>query len=1353
MSKNYYIGLDMGTESVGWAVTDRDYNLVKQRGNDFWGVYLFDEAHTAEERRAFRAGRRRIARTRHRLMLLQELFDREISAKDFGFFRRLENSRYLSENKAEEARGKYLLFNDEDFNDKDFYKKYPTVFHLRSSLISEEIKDVRLLYLAIHHIIKNRGHFLFEGQNFEVGDTQRATEEFRNINLFLGEYGKATFPEENWDEIFGFLCDNDMARSGRKEKILALTRSPKDKILANAVSAMVGLEFSLKKLFDAGEDDFAGADKLSFEDAGFDEKFANIRDALGDDRAAFVESLKKIHSLAKLNNILNGKKFISQAKTETYEAHRSDLAALKKYVRENCPEKYNLVFRRQKTKDKKADTEDGQEQSEKKKAVCNYAAYIGMDKGKGFAKCNKRDFYDFLKKEVKVKDEKILAKIEAGTFLPKSVSSENCEIPYQVHLEELKAILKNAENYFPFLNQRDESCGLTVSQKIVSLMTFRVPYYVGPFTDKETRFSWMIKKEGFEKEKITPWNFDSVVDKDKSEERFIQRMTNFCSYLTGEKVLPAASFLYSEFVLLNELNNLKVNGEKNPRAKEILYELAKREKKLTLKKCRDELVKEGVLPKDSKAQEVFSGTDGDFKSSLSSYIDFKRIIGDKADEYPDMCEQIILWITIISDKKRLEKLIREKYSEFLGEDEIKQIKSLNYTKWGRLSAKLLSGIYETDSDGEVGDKSIIERLREGTDNFMQLLSDGYGYKRSIDLANDDSSVDDRVTYRAVDELYCSPAVKRSIWSAVKIVREIIKVQGKAPAKVFVEMTREVKDGSKKGARTVSRKQELLKLYKENCKKEKELIKQLESADDIKFNSDKMFFYFTQMGRDIYTGEKIGFDDVFNTRLYDIDHIYPRSKIKDDSLNNRVLVSKKVNQSEKRDVYPLPGEMRSKMVDFWLELKEKKLISEEKYYRLMRSAPLTVSECEGFVNAQLVATSQSTKAAAQLLRRMLPGTEVVYSKAGNVNEFKDRLKFVKVRELNDLHHAKDAYFNIVVGNVFSTKFNHSAAVFFKNNGEESYNFEKIYNFDVKGAWKAGDENRIRSIAEKNTCSVVRFAKEEKGQLFNATIYPAGKNDKLIPVKGVGPLTDTSKYGGHNSAKTAYFMLVKSKGKKGETLLSLECVSVLADKKIRTIEDKLKYCETVLKLKEPEICIEKIKLNTLFRINGSYAWLRGKDNDRRNIFCNANQLWLDNDSTKYLKKITNYFKDVKKCNNKDLPVDEEKINARQNLALYDLLTEKLGSKTYAGLPCGGQANKLKSGRDKFEGLSLKDQCYVLMKVLEIMDCKNMGSDIRLVGGAANDGRNLINKFFQNSDVKIIFSSPTGYFRSVVDLKSFL
>ena len=40
----YYIGLDLGTSSVGWAVTDENYNLVKKHGKDLWGVREFEEA-------------------------------------------------------------------------------------------------------------------------------------------------------------------------------------------------------------------------------------------------------------------------------------------------------------------------------------------------------------------------------------------------------------------------------------------------------------------------------------------------------------------------------------------------------------------------------------------------------------------------------------------------------------------------------------------------------------------------------------------------------------------------------------------------------------------------------------------------------------------------------------------------------------------------------------------------------------------------------------------------------------------------------------------------------------------------------------------------------------------------------------------------------------------------------------------------------------------------------------------------------------------------------------------------------------------------------------------------------------
>ena len=42
MSKKYYLGLDIGTNSVGWAVTDEEYNLCRFRGKDMWGIRLFD---------------------------------------------------------------------------------------------------------------------------------------------------------------------------------------------------------------------------------------------------------------------------------------------------------------------------------------------------------------------------------------------------------------------------------------------------------------------------------------------------------------------------------------------------------------------------------------------------------------------------------------------------------------------------------------------------------------------------------------------------------------------------------------------------------------------------------------------------------------------------------------------------------------------------------------------------------------------------------------------------------------------------------------------------------------------------------------------------------------------------------------------------------------------------------------------------------------------------------------------------------------------------------------------------------------------------------------------------------------
>lgn len=163
----YYLGLDIGTNSIGWAVTDVNYNILKFNQKAMWGIRLFEEGKTAEDRRGFRSARRRRDRKVQRIKLLQELFANEIAKVDSGFYLRLEESKFWEDDKN--INQKNTLFNDEAYTDIDFHKEYPTIYHLRQKLIeSDEKFDIRLIYLAIHHILKKRGHFLFEGNSTEV---------------------------------------------------------------------------------------------------------------------------------------------------------------------------------------------------------------------------------------------------------------------------------------------------------------------------------------------------------------------------------------------------------------------------------------------------------------------------------------------------------------------------------------------------------------------------------------------------------------------------------------------------------------------------------------------------------------------------------------------------------------------------------------------------------------------------------------------------------------------------------------------------------------------------------------------------------------------------------------------------------------------------------------------------------------------------------------------------------------------------------------------------------------------------------------------------------------------------------
>lgn len=373
-------------------------------------------------------------------------------------------------------------------------------------------------------------------------------------------------------------------------------------------------------------------------------------------------------------------------------------------------------------------------------------------------------------------------KIELDSFLPKQKIKDNGVIPRQVHQKELEIILKNAEKYFSWLTKKDET-GLSVSEKIMKIFKFKIPYYVGPLNSKSP-FAWIERKEYG---KILPWNFENMVDISKTAEKFIKRMTNKCTYLPEKDVIPKNSLLYTKYMVLNELNNLKIRGEKiKVELKQKIYtELFQKNKKIGMKILIEFLKSQNIVV--TKAE--ITGIDGTFNTSLGSYIDMKKIFGEEKivkDSYKKMIEDIILWITLYGEEKRLIKSkIEEKYPEKVTPEEMKLILKLKYKDWSRLSKEFLTEIETIDEEtGEF--VNIIEMLWRKNENIMELSSYKYDFSDRIKEYNGINKEEKNITYEdLIKDLQVSPSVKKMIWRALVIVKEIKKVTKKSPKKVFI----------------------------------------------------------------------------------------------------------------------------------------------------------------------------------------------------------------------------------------------------------------------------------------------------------------------------------------------------------------------------------------------------------------------------------------------------------------------------------------------------------------------------------------------------------------------------------------
>lgn len=1132
-NKDYTLALDIGTNSIGWAVIRSDMRLFKKRmavynytdgkiigwkKRDLWGSLLYEKAldnkrtkeTPAKSARIKRASRRRLRRRKWRLRELRRIFEPEIKNIDPDFFDKLDKS-FLNKSdtdvfKDEEQaeRYKYPIFSDK-LQEKQYHKDYPTIYHLRKALIEKDDKaDLRLVFLALSHILKYRGHFLLpdDPKNF-------STEDILQIGKRYNEFLRSFCDKFNLQEVtVAKDFDNNVSDTKNLKKLL-------DQVVASLRPQKEGenIEEAVNILKQLNNLILGKEEKFSFDDKKIELSFA------ADDAEIEME---------KLSNCIWSELLIP-AKALFFNLRLIDIL---KFNPQHAASTAALF------------------------SAAKVAHYNELDKQKQRCK-------------------------------------DNACIPYQVQWLEMKEILEKQKKYYPFLAENED--------KILQLLACKIPYYVGPLIQankNKSRFAWLVKEEqsGQIKQEITPWNLNETINKEKTAQAFIDKLVGKDTYLPNERVLPKASLIYQKFCILNELTKVLYKSDKNELIpfdkgckEKIIQGLFCQYKEVSEKKLQSFINKNLNLTKNSEPE--IRGIDGKFNSQYSTYIDLKAAgIEDEFLKVEDntgkleAIEKIIQYLTVFEDRDIRKEKIKEACKEAGIKDEVAdKLVAKHYKGWGNLSKKLIYDI-RTTNEG----KNIIDLLLEGKHNFMQLIRDEKlpFAKEIADANNQQLSLEEWL-----NSLCVSVNVKRGLRLCDKLIDEIKKVMGSYPKTVVIEMAREHQDTVKSSSRysKISKILQDLKKAKEMVPEQLEKnLKKYEKKTSALLN-DKLYLYFLQECKDLYSGEAIDFDKILKGNDYQIDHIMPRCKIKDNSLDNRVLTHTANNQNKGAE--RLDEKIINQNKPLWQALLRKGFMSKRKY-DLLTNPAFCKREEENFAQRQLVETRQITKNLADYLHTKFDNngaknTKIFMPNAKLVSNIRNELKLYKIRELNDMHHAQDAYLNGVA--------------VLKLNNASKYAYKCYYKYSKQGASEKKQEeidtiNKLIKSLESNRGNLIKVLNESQVNVVKHPAFASGKFwDETISSTGkisIKKGMDTKYYGGYSKTKYAYFALVKEIEENKKSSNKLEAIPI-ADRKIYE-QNSQQYLEAKIgKGKKVKIIEKALPYNTLFEYANENSALRWKD----------------------------------------------------------------------------------------------------------------------------------------------------------------
>jgi CRISPR-associated endonuclease Csn1 len=554
----------------------------------------------------------------------------------------------------------------------------------------------------------------------------------------------------------------------------------------------------------------------------------------------------------------------------------------------------------------------------------------------------------------------------------------------------------------------------------------------------------------------------------------IEQMRGHCSVYPNELRAPKNSFSAEKFNLLNDLNNLNIDGRK--------ITLEEKEEILQIIKSKGSITPLGICKVFDVNEELVGGfrIDKSDKPIITEFKGYKKIRNALKEIEAEWIYELEELMDQIMDILTSTKVVEERQIKLTKLSERLTVEIVN-------SLSQISGVSEYHSLSLKAIKELNNELLVTSKNQQQILAENNLLHQGAQAQKGAKKI------RFDEEAVLSPVAKQAHREAIKVINQLRQHYGEFES-IVIETTR-----AKNSQEEKKNEQDRQKYFEDLNKQSKEIIGDKKVPKDT---PTKIRLYNEQRCKCIYTGETIDLVRLMeDPHAYEIDHIIPISISLDDSINNKVLVTHRANQI-KGNRTPFQVFNQQGFGGYSFEEYKSAIISNPQLRRNKKKTAYLLFDrditkydvMKEFINRNLVDTSYANRLVLNTLQDYFRvnqiNTKVFTVKGQATAAFRKRIQLDKDREDGYYHHAIDALIVAAISRnkVLDKALSHveliNSMIHFKETGElydpktddklyleESYiNFiKRLYEIKInKFSWKV-DRKPNRQISDETIYS--------------------------------------------------------------------------------------------------------------------------------------------------------------------------------------------------------------------------------------------------------------------------------------------